>query len=123
MNTSAIVMMIISMVFLWGGLALSILHLMKNPEELDDNFEDEFLDELYNFVAKDLYDGQFTAEEFEDGLDVHRVMSVAMENMKILWKVEYALILPKARKNKQIAGQINTLKEANVPSNSSTIPM
>ena len=35
MNTSAIVMMIISMVFLWGGLILSILHLMKHPEELD----------------------------------------------------------------------------------------
>ena len=40
MNTSAIVIMIISMVFLWGGLALSILHLMKNPEELDDVLED-----------------------------------------------------------------------------------
>jgi hypothetical protein len=41
MNTSAIVMMIISILFLWGGLALSILHLMKNPEELD-----EVLDEV-----------------------------------------------------------------------------
>ena len=41
MNTSAIVMMVISMVFLWGGLALSILHLMKHPEELD-----EVLDEV-----------------------------------------------------------------------------
>ena len=30
MNTSAIIMMIISMVFLWGGLILSILHLMNN---------------------------------------------------------------------------------------------
>ena len=40
MNTSAIIMMIISMVFLWGGLILSILHLMKNPEELDDVLED-----------------------------------------------------------------------------------
>jgi len=40
MNTSAIVMMIISMLFLWGGLALSILHLMKNPEDLDDVLED-----------------------------------------------------------------------------------
>ena len=41
MNTSAIVMMIISMVFLWGGLVLSILHLMKNPEELDEVLEEE----------------------------------------------------------------------------------
>ncbi|WP_333668017.1 methionine/alanine import family NSS transporter small subunit [Acinetobacter guillouiae] len=41
MNTSAIVMMIISMVFLWGGLILSILHLMKNPEELDEVLEED----------------------------------------------------------------------------------
>ena len=40
MNTSAIVMMIISMLFLWGGLALSILHLSKNPEELDEVLEE-----------------------------------------------------------------------------------
>jgi hypothetical protein len=40
MNTSAIVMMVISMVFLWGGLALSILHLSRHPEELDDVLED-----------------------------------------------------------------------------------
>ncbi|OTG86573.1 methionine/alanine import family NSS transporter small subunit [Acinetobacter sp. ANC 3832] len=36
MNTSAIVMMIISMLFLWGGLLLAIIHLVKNPENLDD---------------------------------------------------------------------------------------
>ncbi|KIJ86813.1 hypothetical protein SE00_07580 [Staphylococcus saprophyticus] len=54
---------------------------LQNPEGLDDNFEDEFLDELYNFVANDLYDGQFTAQEFEDGLDVHEVMNVAMEQL------------------------------------------
>ena len=40
MNTSAIVMMIISIVFLWGGLALSIRHLIKNPEDLDDVLEE-----------------------------------------------------------------------------------
>ena len=40
MNTSAIVMMVISMLFLWGGLALSIRHLMKNPEDLDDVLEE-----------------------------------------------------------------------------------
>ncbi|MEG0347996.1 MAG: methionine/alanine import family NSS transporter small subunit [Acinetobacter sp.] len=40
MNTSAIVMMMISMVFLWGGLILSILHLMKHPEELDEVLEE-----------------------------------------------------------------------------------
>lgn len=41
MNTSAIIMMVISMLFVWGGLVLSILHLMKNPEELDDVLEEE----------------------------------------------------------------------------------
>lgn len=40
MNTSAIVMLIISMVFVWGGLALSILHLTKHPEELDEVLEE-----------------------------------------------------------------------------------
>lgn len=36
MNTSAIVMMVISMLFLWGGLLLAIIHLTKHPENLDD---------------------------------------------------------------------------------------
>ena len=40
MNTSAIIMMVISMVFLWGGLILSIVHLSRHPEELDDVLED-----------------------------------------------------------------------------------
>lgn len=40
MNTSAIIMMIISMVFLWGGLILSIIHLMRHPEEIDDVLEE-----------------------------------------------------------------------------------
>ena len=40
MNTSAIIMMIVSMGFIWGGLAFSILHLMKHPEEADDVLEE-----------------------------------------------------------------------------------
>lgn len=36
MNTSAIIMMIISMLFLWGGLILAIKHLVKHPEAMDD---------------------------------------------------------------------------------------
>lgn len=36
MNTSAIIMMIISIVFLWGGLSLAVLHLVRHPENLDD---------------------------------------------------------------------------------------
>ena len=33
MSTSAIVMMVISMVLLWGGLAAAVLHLLRNPEK------------------------------------------------------------------------------------------
>ena len=40
MNTSAIVMMVISILLLWGGLALSIWHLSKNPEQLDEVLEE-----------------------------------------------------------------------------------
>lgn len=39
MNTSAIIMMVISILFLWGGLAWSIIHLMRHPEEIDDVLE------------------------------------------------------------------------------------
>ncbi|MBR5556940.1 MULTISPECIES: methionine/alanine import family NSS transporter small subunit [Acinetobacter] len=40
MNSSAIIMMIISVVFVWGGLILSILHLMRHPEEIDEVLEE-----------------------------------------------------------------------------------
>lgn len=33
MGTSAIVMMIIAMVTVWGGLAAAMLHLRKHPDE------------------------------------------------------------------------------------------
>lgn len=33
-------MMIISVVFVWGGLILSILHLMRHPEEIDEVLEE-----------------------------------------------------------------------------------
>lgn len=33
MNTSAFIMLIISIVSLWGGLVLAILHLIKNPDK------------------------------------------------------------------------------------------
>lgn len=36
MSTSALIMMIFSMVLLWGGLALAVMHLAKNPEEPED---------------------------------------------------------------------------------------
>lgn len=36
MNTSALIMMIFSIVLLWGGLVLSVIDLAKNPEEPED---------------------------------------------------------------------------------------
>ena len=33
MNSSAITMMLISIVLLWGGLILAIIHLTKHPDE------------------------------------------------------------------------------------------
>ncbi len=32
MSTSAIIFMIFSMVLIWGGLILAVLHLRKNPD-------------------------------------------------------------------------------------------
>ena len=36
MDTSAIVMMIIAMITIWGGLLAAIVHLMRHPEEPDE---------------------------------------------------------------------------------------
>lgn len=33
MNTTAIVMMVLSLVTLWGGLVASAIHLHRNPDE------------------------------------------------------------------------------------------
>lgn len=33
MSTSAILMMVFSIVLLWGGLAAAVIHLIRNPEE------------------------------------------------------------------------------------------
>lgn len=32
MNTTALIVMLVAMVMLWGGLIASIVHLMKNPD-------------------------------------------------------------------------------------------
>lgn len=32
MNISALILMLISMTLMWGGLIVSIIHLMKNPD-------------------------------------------------------------------------------------------
>ena len=36
MNTSAMIMMILSIVLLWGGLIVATIHLIKNPDEAED---------------------------------------------------------------------------------------
>ena len=35
MNTSALVMLILSVSVLWGGLILAMIHLVKNPDEAE----------------------------------------------------------------------------------------
>lgn len=37
MSTAAILMMILFMVVIWGGLAASIIHLQKHPDETSGN--------------------------------------------------------------------------------------
>jgi hypothetical protein len=37
MNTSALIMMTIAIVLLWGGLVLATIHLIRHPDELDDD--------------------------------------------------------------------------------------
>ena len=36
MSTSAIVMMIIAMVMVWGGLGLALINIKRSPEEVDE---------------------------------------------------------------------------------------
>ena len=33
MNTSALIMMLIAIILLWGGLILAVIHLIKHPDE------------------------------------------------------------------------------------------
>lgn len=40
MNTDALVLMIFSIAFLWGGLSLAIIHLMRNPDPTDDDINE-----------------------------------------------------------------------------------
>ncbi|WOE30864.1 MULTISPECIES: methionine/alanine import family NSS transporter small subunit [unclassified Acinetobacter] len=35
MNTSAMIMLILSTLLLWGGLILAVIHLVKHPDEED----------------------------------------------------------------------------------------
>lgn len=37
MSTSAVVMMLVAMVTIWGGLLASVINLMRHPEEPEDN--------------------------------------------------------------------------------------
>ena len=39
MNTSAMVMMIFSVLLLWGGLVFATLHLVKHPDEPEDELK------------------------------------------------------------------------------------
>lgn len=70
--------------FIKGSVARKGFNLGKEFRKLEQNggeFDDDLLDKLYSFIANDLYDSQFTAEEFEDGIDAREVLSVAMEQL------------------------------------------
>ena len=70
--------------FIKGSVARKGFNLGKEFQKLESTggeFDDDLLDKLYGFIANDLYDGQFTAEEFEDGTDAREVLSVAMEQL------------------------------------------
>lgn len=70
--------------FIKGSIARKGFNLGKEFQKLEQNggeFDDDLLDKLYGFIANDLYDGQFTAQEFEDGTDAREVLSVAMEQL------------------------------------------
>lgn len=70
--------------FIKGSVARKGFNLGKEFQKLENTggeFDDDLLDKLYSFIARDLYDGQFTAEEFEDGTDAREVLSVAMEQL------------------------------------------
>lgn len=36
MTTPAIIMMVLFLLVIWGGLALSIVHYVRNPDEIDE---------------------------------------------------------------------------------------
>lgn len=70
--------------FIKGSVARKGFNLGKEFQKLENTggeFDDDLLDKLYGFIANDLYDGQFTAEEFENGTDAREVLSVAMEQL------------------------------------------
>ena len=70
--------------FIKGSVARKGINLGKEFQKLEKSggdFDDDLLDKLYGFIARDLYDGQFTAEEFEDGTDAREVLSAAMEQL------------------------------------------
>ncbi|MCE5096521.1 phage tail assembly chaperone G [Staphylococcus devriesei] len=70
--------------FIKGSVARKGFNLGKEFQKLENTggeFDNDLLDKLYSFIANDLYDGQFTAEEFEDGTDAREVLSVAMEQL------------------------------------------
>ncbi|MCW4457684.1 methionine/alanine import family NSS transporter small subunit [Microbacterium sp. MPKO10] len=37
MSAPAIIMMLVAIVTVWGGMAVSIIHLMRHPEQKDDD--------------------------------------------------------------------------------------
>ncbi|MDO5768410.1 MAG: methionine/alanine import family NSS transporter small subunit [Psychrobacter sp.] len=41
MNTSAMILMVFSIILIWGGLIAAIIHLVKNPDQPLDSISDD----------------------------------------------------------------------------------
>ncbi|MCE5038396.1 phage tail assembly chaperone G [Staphylococcus auricularis] len=67
--------------FIKGSVAREGLALGKKLEKQEEDFDPDIMLELYQFIADKLYEGKFSAEEFEDGIDAREILGVAMEQL------------------------------------------
>ncbi|WP_278925338.1 phage tail assembly chaperone G [Staphylococcus auricularis] len=67
--------------FIKGSVAREGLQIGKKLDEMKDSVDPDVLLEIYQFIADKLYDGQFTAQEFEDGVDARKIIRIATEQL------------------------------------------
>lgn len=65
--------------YLSGRLFRDALSISSELEDSEDEMAN--LDKLLNFVASDIYSGQFTAEELEEGLPPYRIVQECQEQV------------------------------------------
>ena len=67
-----------------GRVLRKSMGITKKLAKLDDpnnfeNFDEDILLELYDFIATDIFNNQFTKEEYEDGIDFQEIMNKSIE--------------------------------------------